>query len=65
MDVLCVLLFLVENTLVQLLCYELRSIRKGESERRGTGELCSITIVVSRPKNVFIGSGCGCRNATS
>ena len=41
----------VEKTPVQFLCYELRSIRKGTSERRGTGELCSIIIVVSRPKN--------------
>ena len=40
------MLFRVENTLVQLLCYELRSIRKGTSERRGTGELCTIIIVV-------------------
>ena len=40
----------MENTPVQFLCYELRSIRKGASERRGTSELCSvIIIVVSRP----------------
>ena len=47
------MLFRGENTLVQLLCYELRSIRKGTSERRGTGELCGITIVVSRPIRMF------------
>ena len=39
----------VENTPVQFLCYELSSIRKGASERRGTGELCCIISVVSRP----------------
>ena len=39
----------VENTPLQLLYYELRSIRKGTSERRGTGELCRIMIVLSRP----------------
>ena len=39
----------VENTPVQFLCYDLRSIRKGTSERRGTGKLCSIISVVSRP----------------
>ena len=39
-----------ENRQVQVLCDELRSIRKGMSERMGTGELCSIIIiVVSRP----------------
>ena len=46
-------------------CYELRIIRKGTSERRGTGELCSIIIVDSRPKDVFIVSALGWRNATS
>jgi len=55
----------VEKTPVQFLCYELRSIRKGTSERRGTGELCSIIIVVSRPKNVFIVRACACRYAAS
>ena len=35
------------------------------SERRGSGDLLSIIIVVSRLKNVFIVSGCACRNATS
>ena len=53
----------VENTLVQFSCYELRSIRKETNERRGAGKLCSI--IVSRPKNIFIRSGCACRNATS
>ena len=36
--------FCVENTPIQFLCYDLRSIRKGTSERRGIGELCSIII---------------------
>ena len=48
-----------------LLCYELRSIRKGTSERRGIGELCSIIVVVCRPKNVLIVSAFACKNATS
>ena len=55
----------VENTPIQFLCYDLRSIRKGTTERRGTGELCSIIIVVSRLKNICMVSGCACRNATS
>ena len=56
----------VENTSVQFLCYELVSIRKGTSERaQGTGELCSIIIISSRPMNVFIVSACACRNTTS
>ena len=50
---------------VQFLCYELRRIRKGTSERRGTGELCSIIFVVSRPKDVFLVSAFAWRNATS
>ena len=41
------MLFSVDKTPVQFLCYELRSIRKGTSELRGTGELCCIIIVVS------------------
>ena len=32
---------------------------------QGTGELCSIIIVVSRPTNVVIVSAFACRNATS
>ena len=55
----------VENTPVQFLCYELRSIRKGTSEPSGTGELCSMLGVVSRPSNVFVVSACACRNTTS
>ena len=43
------MLFCVENTPVQFFCYELRGIRKGTSQDRGTGELCGIIIVVSRP----------------
>ena len=35
------------NTALQFLCYELRSIKRGTSERRGTGELCSIINVHS------------------
>ena len=53
------------NTPVKFLCSELRSIRKGTSERRGTGELCKVMIVASRPQNVFIVSSFACRNATS
>jgi len=57
--------FCVEKTPVQFSCYEWRSIRKGASERRGTGELCGIIIVVSPPKNVFIVRARACRIATS
>ena len=52
----------VENTLVHFLFYELVSFRKGTSVRRGTGELRSVIIVVSRPRNVLTVSACASRN---